>query len=159
MLSTKYTKFVRANNPTSPYRGKYMQNVRDSYGQEQKRGRGNPNYGVAKPYWEVREMIKPFHFSSIVEYKEWVKELKRTGAGDGIPLNPQPTYLRKGEWISREHFLGMTDNVTYYKVDANTIPQVSSTKITQPERETISFSKIRTIISQIFGLKREKVSV
>lgn len=32
--------------------------------QEQKRHRGNPNWGIAKPYDEVRAYIKPMKFKS-----------------------------------------------------------------------------------------------
>lgn len=126
-----------------------MQKVRDSYGQEQKRGRGNPNYGIAKPYNEVREIIKPYKFRSVTDYRAWALELKRMGAGEGLPLNPYAVYTRKGEWVSRKHFLGMTDDE----------PVVLEENKPVGKSEQVSFSKIRTIISQILGLKREKLAI
>ena len=127
-----------------------MKTVQDySYGQEQKPRRGNPNYGIAKPYSEVREIIKPFKFKYVVEYRAWAEEMKRQGTGDGFPLNPHAVYLRRGEWVSREHFLGITDDITVE----------SDIQSKEPVKEQISFSKIRTIISQILGLKRERLTV
>lgn len=126
-----------------------MQNVRDSYGQEQKRGRGNPYYGIAKPYNEVREIIKPYKFRSVTEYRAWVIELKKMGAGDGLPLNPNAVYTRKGEWVNRKHFLGHTDNIPIGLQENQPVKK----------SEQVPFSKIRTIISQILGLKREKLAI
>lgn len=126
-----------------------MQNVQDSYGQEQKRPRGNPNYGIAMPYNTVREIIKPYKFKSIREYRQWVEVKKASGEGDGLPLNPQPVYTRKGEWIGTKHFLGLTDDITVYHSKSSVAPQ-------KPE---VSYSRIRSIIRQILGLKREKVIV
>ena len=126
-----------------------MQNVQDSYGREQKRPRGNPNYGIALPYSTVREMIKPYKFKSIVQYREWVLQMKKSGQGDGLPLNPHPVYLRKGEWVSRQHFLGLTDDITVYNSKSSAVPP-------KPE---VSYSRIRSIIRQILGLKREKAVV
>lgn len=126
-----------------------MQNVQDSYGQEQKRGRGNPNWSVAKPYSEVREIIKSHNFKSIKQYRLWVLELKSQGKGSGFPLNPQQVYLRKGEWISREDFLGLSEK----KKSKNYIVK------SQSKAQSIPFWSIRTIIKQILGLGREKVSV
>lgn len=125
-----------------------MQNVQDSYGQEQKRGRGNPNWCVARPYTEVREIIKPHKFKSIKQYRQWVLDMKSVGKGNGFPLNPQQVYHRKGEWVSREHFLGLTEKIIVKP----------TAKIAQPQAQP-SFFSIRTIIKQILSLGREKVSV
>jgi len=123
-----------------------MQDVRDSYGQEQKRGRGNPNWSVAKPYVEVRETIRSHNFKSVKQYRLWVLELKTQGKGDGFPLNPQQVYQRKGEWVSREDFLGLTEKKNIAK------------RKTKAQSQPVSFFSLRTIIKQILGLGREKVS-
>lgn len=126
-----------------------MQKVQDSYGQEQKRPRGNPNYGIAMPYSTVREIIKPYKFKSVRQYRLWVQDMKAQGKGDGFPLNPQPVYSRKNEWISTKHFLGLTDDIIVYNSKSSVMPP-------KPE---VSYSKIRSIIRQILGLKREKAVI
>ena len=126
-----------------------MQDVQDSYGLEQKRPRGNPNYGIAMPYSKVREIIKPYKFKSVREYRQWVEVQKATGKGDGLPLNPYAVYTRKNEWVSTKHFLGLTDDIT----------SDHRKSTVQPQKSEVSFSSIRAIIKQILGIKREKVSV
>lgn len=122
-----------------------MQTVHDSpLLQEHKRHRGNPNWGIARPYIEVRECIKPYHFKTVKQYSEWVRSERGLGRCEDFPINPQLTYTRKNEWISREHFLGRTDALPskiVHDEDAN-IP------------EKISFKSIRGIIMQIFGIKK-----
>lgn len=112
--------------------------------QEQKRHRGNPNWGIAKPYDEVRAYIKPMKFKSFKEYQDWVREEREAGRGEGFPLNPHMVYARKNEWISREHFLGFTDNITTELVQASEDLDIT---------HKFSFRKIRSIINQILGIK------
>ena len=114
--------------------------------QEQKRHRGNPNWGIAKPYDEVRAYIKPMKFKSFKEYQEWVRDEREAGRGEGFPLNPHMVYARKNEWISREHFLGFTDIITLETVHASEDSNIT---------HRFSFSKIKSIINQILGIKPE----
>lgn len=128
-------------------KAKTMQTVHDySYSQEHKPRVGNPNWGISLPYDVVRDMIKPYKFKSLRQYRDWVRNLKESGAGEGLPLYPAPTYSKRNEWVSKEHFLGWTDNIT-----------VSNKSATQKQEQThISFANIRTIIKQILGLKPVK---
>jgi hypothetical protein len=108
--------------------------------QEQKRHRGNPKLGVSLPYSVVREAIKPHNFKNIKQYQDWVRE----NNPEGFPLQPRMTYTRKNEWISRQHFLGKTEDIT---------PEV----IAQEDKtiETpIALKGLRRIISQILGLRK-----
>lgn len=122
-----------------------MQTVHDSsLLQEHKRLRGNPNWGIALPYIEVRKFIKSYHFKTVKQYAEWVRSEREQGRCQDFPINPQITYTRKNEWISREHFLGRTDNLPsriVHDEDAN-IPN------------KFSYKNISGIIMQIFRLKR-----
>ena len=110
--------------------------------QEHKRQRGNPNWGIARPYSEVRECIKPYHFKTVKQYSECVRSERLEGRCEDFPINPQLTYVRKNEWISREHFLGRTDKIP---------SKVHAEDVNIPSR--ISFKGIRGIIKQIFGIK------
>lgn len=110
---------------------------------ESKPQRGNPEWGVAKPYWHVRETIKHKNFKTIKQYQDWVREQRELGNCEGFPLYPHMTYARKNEWVSREHFLGKTDllpNSSHVSIE-NDVPK-------------LSFKSIRTIIKQILGLKQ-----
>lgn len=124
-----------------------MQTVHDySYSQEHKPRVGNPNWGISLPYDVVRDMIKPYKFKSLRQYRDWVRNLKESGAGEGLPLYPAPIYSKRNEWVSKEHFLGWTDSITSTKKPATQ----------KREESNISFSSIRTIIKQILGLKSNK---
>ncbi len=112
--------------------------------QEQKRHRGNPNWGIAKPYDEVRATIISMKFKSFKDYQAWVRAEREAGRGEGYPLNPHMVYARKNEWISREHFLGFTDNTTSDIVIASEDMNID---------DKFSFAKIRSIIRQILGMK------
>ncbi len=115
--------------------------------QEQKRHRGNPNWGIARPYNEVRECIKPYHFKTVKQYSAWVRAEREQGRCEDFPINPQLTYVRKNEWVSREHFLGKVDDIP--------LIVVHSEDVNIPNR--MSFHSIRAIIKQIFGLKKAQV--
>jgi hypothetical protein len=111
---------------------------------EQKKLRGNPNWGIALPYNEVREYIRPYQFKTVKQYSDWVRSEREQGRCEGFPIVPQTTYSRKNEWISRSDFLGRTHSnlsLVSHDEDAN-IP------------EKISFKSIRSIIMQIFGIKK-----
>lgn len=124
-----------------------MQVVRDySYSQEQKPRVGNPNWGISLPYDVVRDMIKPYKFKSLRQYRDWVRSLKDCGEGDGLPLHPVSIYTKRNEWISKEHFLGKTDSII-----KNDSPASQMLK----EKPT-SFFSISTIIKQILGLTKDK---
>ena len=67
-----------------------MQTVHDSpLLQEHKRHRGNPNWGIARPYTEVRECIKPYHFKTVKQYSEWVRSERELGRCEDFPINPR----------------------------------------------------------------------
>ena len=108
--------------------------------QEQKRQRGNPKLGVSLPYFVVREAIKPLKFKNIKQYQDWVRE----NSPEGFPIQPRMTYLRKNEWISRQHFLGKTDDETPENVQQEDIA------IENP----IPMSGLRRIIRQILRLDK-----
>jgi hypothetical protein len=110
---------------------------------ENKPQRGNPEWGVAKPYWQVREIVKEKNFKTIKQYQDWVREERIQGRGEGFPLYPHMTYARKNEWISREHFLGKTDIIMTPQPVAS--EDIGTTKM--------SFKSIRFIIRQILGMK------
>lgn len=97
---------------------------------DNKRSRGNPNWGVALPYEEVKQIIKPHNFKSLRQYSLWVRDLRSNGKGKGLPIHPDAVYSRKGEWVSKEDFLGL--------------PQPKANKPYQ--------HPLRTIIKQILGL-------
>lgn len=136
-------------NNTQPItkKAKIMQVVRDySYGQEQKPRVGNPNWGISLPYDVVRDMIKPYKFKSLRQYRDWVRGLKENGMGDGLPLYPAPIYTKRNEWVSKEHFLGWTDNIT-----------ITQKPATQNQANNVNpFLGIRAIIKQILGMKPNK---
>jgi len=69
--------------------------------------RGNPNWGHCKSYSEVRQLIKPYKFKTMKQYRQWVAENKPAG----FPLTPYATYSRRNEWVSTPHFLGKIDFV------------------------------------------------
>ena len=115
--------------------------------QQVKRHRGNPNWGIARPYNEVRECIKPYHFKTVKQYSAWVRAEREQGRCEDFPINPQLTYARKNEWISRQHFLG--------KIDDSPSIIVHSEDVNIPNK--MSFHSIRAIIKQIFGLKKAQV--
>ena len=108
--------------------------------QEQKRQRGNPKLGVSLPYCVVREAIKPHQFKNIKQYQDWVRE----NNPDGFPIQPRMTYLRKNEWISRKHFLGLTEDDT---------PEVVAQEDKTIE-DPLPLRGLRRIISQILGLRK-----
>ena len=121
-----------------------MQNVLDlSYDQEQKRGRGHKS----KTYEEVRLIIAPHQFKTMREYQAWVSDLKSRGLGGGLPLNPQTVYTNRGEWISRDHFLGITER----KLNQSKYPEENRV-------QKQSYTGIRAIIRQILGMNREKLN-
>ena len=109
-------------------------------GQEQKRHRGNPKLGVSLPYSVVRESIKSHKFKNFKQYQDWVRE----NSPEGFPLHPRMTYLRKNEWISKEHFLGKTEDTT---------PEVVAQEDKTIETP-IAFGGLRRIIRQILGLNK-----
>ncbi len=100
----------------------------------EKKHRGNPNWGISKPYNEVREIIKPLKFKTMNEYRDYITKNNLKG----FPLNPYATYSRKGEWISTRHFLGKTDKIQKHKEDEG---------ITNK----LSFKSISAIIRQLMG--------
>ena len=101
----------------------------------EKKHRGNPKWGISKPYSEVRNYIKPLQFKTMDDYRQYVVLHKL----EGFPLNPYACYTRKGEWISSRHFLGKTDKVA---VKANEDESI---------KFRFSFQPIKAIIKQLMG--------
>lgn len=123
-----------------------MQKVQDSsYDLEQKRGRKIRS----KSYEEVRKLIASNQFKNMREYREWVTLMKAKGLAEDIPLNAYIVYTNRGEWISRDHFLGITERI----LNENK-PILSENRV--PKQ---SYTGIRAIIRQILGMNREKLSV
>lgn len=100
---------------------------------EHKRSRGNPNWGVALPYEKVKDIIKPHRFKSLRQYSLWVRDLRSQGKGEGLPIQPYAVYSRKGEWVSKEDFLGQP----------------------KPKQPKSYEHPLRTIIKQILGLGKK----
>jgi hypothetical protein len=123
-----------------------MKTVLEPNSQECRR-RGNPALGVSLPYSEVREFIKPFKFKNIKQYQDWVRAEKQAGRGQGFPLQPHSTYLRRGEWINRKHFLGLTDDITI-----EVSPQPKEHHNDPRPQKSVGWK----IIRQIFGLGKDK---
>ena len=122
-----------------------MTNSKESDLSELKRKRGNPQWGVALPYSEVREIIKG-KFKTIEEYKNWVRIERLNGRCEGFPLHPQPTYFRKNEWVSKNHFLSLTDEVVKKS------PKLYPSAHTEQPSRSVGWR----IIQQIFGLSKHK---
>ena len=127
-----------------------MNTVKDlpSWNADNHRPEGYIKYSHALPYEQVKKIIKPYHFSSVPEYTEWVRDLRSRGLGQGLPMNPNSTYLRRGEWVSSKDFLG--------------IPAKEETKeyrkwLYENEKQTVvqqSHPSLSTIIKQILGIRK-----
>ena len=114
-----------------------------------KRQRGNPKLGIALPYSVVREYIKIKNFKTLEEYQFWVRNERMEGRCEGFPFHPQAVYSRKNEWISKKHFLGLTEDTT---------PSISkprkrkSSENDEPQQHRVGWQ----IIRQIFGIGKQK---
>lgn len=129
-----------------------MNSVKDLPSCNLKRSRGNPNWGVALPYDVVKDIIKPHNFTTLYEYTKWVRDMRMQGGGHGLPIHPQPVFTRKGEWVSKEDFLGLSPKSRGYN-------KKSQSALKQPdyERSFIRMSKIKTlstIIRQVLGFSK-----
>ena len=123
-----------------------MSTVKDLPSCNTKRSPGNPNWGAALPYDEVKTIIKPYQFTSLYQYTLWVREMKTSGGGHGLPIHPQAVFSRKGEWVSREDFLGLSPKKRIEKAKSDYQKQASN-------KQTKYFS-LSTIIRQILGLRK-----
>ena len=107
--------------------------------QERKR-RGNPDWGYVMPYDEARKVVAKKGFKNLVEYRAWVEEEQP----EGFSVNPYAIYKYRNEWVSARHFLGKTDCTTDTKTLASEDRGIF---------EKFPFFKIRAIIKQIIHHK------
>lgn len=107
---------------------------------------GNPNWVSALPYAEVKEIIKSYKFTCLYEYSNWVREQKMNGGGQGLPIHPHAVYSRKGEWVSKQDFLGLAPKINYAKY------KEVNRKFRIPKKS--SAFRFTSIIRQILGLNK-----
>ena len=101
---------------------------------EEKRRVGRPSFIL--PCDEARAILKNMNIRNYQEYQEWVNETKPLG----FSTNPRQIYRYRGDWVSTQHFLGLTDYVKPSAVEDQDI------------KGYLNFSKIKQIIKQILHM-------
>jgi hypothetical protein len=107
---------------------------------QEKKRRGNPDWGYVMPYGEARNVVSKMGFKNLSEYREWIEQEHP----EGFSVNPYAIYKYRNEWVSARHFLGKTDCTTNTKLVAREDEGIV---------EKFSFAKIRSIIMQIIHPK------
>lgn len=111
---------------------------------DERKRRGNPDWGCIMPYDEARRVVAKKGFKNLNEYRAWVE----TDKPEGFSINPYAIYKYRGEWVSARHFLGKTDYTTDTKAVASEDENL---------RGKFPFYKIRAIIQQIISPKKANV--
>ena len=69
---------------------------------QEKKRRGNPDWGYVMPYYEARKVVSKMGFKNLSEYREWIEQEHP----EGFSVNPYAIYKYRNEWVSARHFLG-----------------------------------------------------